>query len=388
MDIEPFEISVDDHVLEDLRRRLQNVRWPGTISPNDWSDGTNSQFLRELVRYWRDDFDWRAQEARLNHFPQFTAEIDGLKIHFIHVKGKGPDPMPLIITHGWPGSFLEMEHIIPMLADPAAHGGDAWDAFDVVVPSLPGYAFSEAPKLPGIGTFEIAGMWAQLMSGLGYGKFGAQGGDIGAGVSSWLAYRFPEQLFGVQLNYIPASYRPFSGPGTLPLTDDEQAFAERAVEWADKEGAYAHMHGTKPQTLSYAMTDSPVGLAAWLVEKFHAWSDCDGDVLKVFGMDTLLTEISIYWFSGSLDASFRLYKEGRNHPMVFKAGEKITPPLGVAHFAKELPQPPRSWVERVYNVTRWTEIEKGGHFAAMEQPEILAEEIRAHFRQSRKSGAG
>jgi pimeloyl-ACP methyl ester carboxylesterase len=283
------------------------------------------------------------------------------------------------MTHGWPGSFLEMEYITPLLTDPGAHGGDPKEAFDLVVPSLPGYAFSSAPLEQGISPHEIAGLWQKLMAGLGYEKFGAQGGDIGAAVSSWLAFRFPEQVIGVHLNYIPGGFSPPTGDGLPPLTDEETAFKKVAAEWVDKEGAYAHMQGTKPQTLAYGLSDSPVGLAAWIVEKFRSWSDCDGDVLKVFSMDTLLTEISLYWFSGSLEASFRLYKESRAHPLSFEKGQRISPPVAISHFAKELPQPPRSWAERVYNVVRWTEHSTGGHFAAMEKPEDLAEDIRAHF---------
>lgn len=383
MQVKPFKIYIDDDALDDLHRRLAQTRWPSAIDADSWDDGTSIRFLRDLVGYWKDEFDWRAQEARLNALPQFVAEIDGLEIHFVHVKGKGPSATPLIMTHGWPGSFLEFEHILPLLTDPASSGGDPADAFDVIIPSLPGYAFSSAPMVPGVSPYAIAGLWQKLMAGLGYERFAAQGGDIGAAVTSWLAYRFPEQLLGIHLNYIPGSFNPPTGEGLPPLSEQELAFKKRAAEWADKEGAYAHLHGTKPQTLAYLLTDSPVGLAAWLIEKFRSWSDCDGDILGTFAMDTLLTEISIYWFSGSLESSLRLYKEGKARPMSFANGQRIDTPTAVAHFAKELPLPPRSWVERVYNVVRWRDYPAGGHFAAMERPVELAEDIRAHFRALR-----
>lgn len=380
MQTREFQIDISDDALDDLRRRVTQTKWPASVDPEGWDDGSSLRFMRELVDYWQGEFDWRAQETRLNLLPHFVAEIDGFKIHYIHVKGRGPSPTPLIMTHGWPGSFLEMEHVIPLLTDPGAHGGDPEDAFDLIVPALPGYAFSSAPPKAGISPFEIAGLWHKLMLGLGYTSFGAQGGDIGAAVSSWLAFRFPKDVVGIHLNYIPGSFSPPIGDGLPPLTPQEAEFKKVAAEWADKEGAYAHVQGTKPQTLAYGLSDSPVGLAAWIVEKFRSWSDCDGNVLDVFSMDTLLTEISLYWFSGSLDASFRLYKESRAHPLSFKKGERILPPVAISHFAKELPQPPRSWVERVYNVVRWSEHAAGGHFAAMEKPDELVADIRSHFR--------
>ncbi len=386
MQIRPFQINVEDDALDDLHRRLQHARWPRSIDADSWSDGTSLRFLRDLTGYWKDEFDWRAQEARLNALPQFIAEIDGLEVHFIHVKGVGPSPTPLVMTHGWPGSFLEFEHILPLLTDPGANGCDPADAFHVVIPSLPGYGFSSAPTAPGVNPAVIAGLWQKLMVGLGYERFAAQGGDIGAAVTSWLGYRFPENVVGIHLNYIPGSYSPPVEEGQAAMTDEELAFKKLAAEWLAEEGAYSHLQGTKPQTLAYSLTDSPIGLAAWIVEKFRSWSDCDGDILKTFSMDTLLTEISIYWFSGSLESSLRLYKESRGHPLPFQSGQRITPPAAISHFAKELPLPPRSWVERVYNVVRWRDYPAGGHFAAMERPVELAEDIKAHFRELCRSG--
>jgi len=387
MKVRPFSIRIPDEALADLRRRLEAARWPVSFDEESWADGASLSFVQRLSRYWLHDFDWRAQEERLNRLPHFMATIDGTDIHFIHQRGTGPSPMPLVLTHGWPGSFAEMERILPLLTDPGAHGGDPSDAFDVVVPSLPGYGFSPAPSHPGVSSRNIAELWHGLMKGLGYNRFAAQGGDIGAGVSMWLARLFPSSVTGVHVNYISGSFRPPLGPAQPPVTADEQAFLDRAAAFAAEEGAYAAQQATKPQTLAFALTDSPVGLAAWIVEKFRSWSDCDGDVLRVFSKDTLLTDICLYWFSDSPNASMRLYKENRLAPLTFEPGERVTPPLGVALFPRELPLPPRSWVERVFNVTRWTEMPAGGHFAALEQPELLAEDIRAFFRPLRNTGA-
>jgi pimeloyl-ACP methyl ester carboxylesterase len=384
MNVRPFAIHVDDARLDDLRGRLRSSRLPGSLDDDSWEDGAGLAFMRWLVDRWANGFDWRTQEARLNEMPHFMTEIDGTDVHFVHRRGQGPAPMPLILTHGWPGSFVEMEQIIPLLADPGAHGGDPADAFHVVVPSLPGFGFSGAPREPGFGPHHIAGLWRTLMSRLGYARFGAQGGDWGASVSTWLAHRFPADVVGIHLNFIPGSYRPPLGEGQAPLTAEEQDFIDRMRNWQDGEGAYGHVQGTKPQTLAYALADSPVGLAAWIAEKFRSWSDCDGDVERAIPLDDLLTNISLYWFGGSVEATLRLYKEGRRRPVSFGPGERVSPPLGVALFPKELPMPPRSWVDRCYTVVRWTPMPKGGHFAAMEQPTLLAEEIRSFFRPLRQ----
>ncbi|MEB0040889.1 MULTISPECIES: epoxide hydrolase [unclassified Pseudomonas] len=383
MNIHPFNIAISDEALTDLNARLSRTRWMAGIDDAGWSEGTDSEFLKRLVDHWRTEFDWRAQESRLNTLPQFIAQVGSQPIHFVHQLGTGPAPLPLILTHGWPGSFVEMEAIIPLLADPARYGGDPQDAFHVVVPSLPGYGFSPAPSTKGTGPFEIAGLWAELMRGLGYEQFGAQGGDWGSSVSTWLAYRYPERVKGLHLNYLPGSYRPPLGPDQPPLSDEEQGFLDKAAAWAEQEGAYAKIQGTKPQTLAFGLNDSPAGLAAWIVEKFQAWSDCGGELEQAISLDALLTNVSIYWFTGTIGSSFRLYLESRKRPVQFSAGQRVLPPLGVAHFPGELPMPPRSWVERSFNLQRWTEMEHGGHFAAMEQPQALAQEIRALFRPLR-----
>lgn len=381
-----LSINVHDSQIEDLMQRLRNTRFPACLDAQQWDDGASLAFVRRLTDYWQSRFDWRAQEARLNELPHFQATIDGCEIHFVHQKGKGPEPMPLVLTHGWPGSFVEMERVLPLLTDPASYGGNSADAFHVVVPSLPGFGFSAALRTPGSGSHGVAGMWLELMTELGYDRFGAQGGDIGAGVSMWLARRFPAQMIGAHVNYIPASFRPTVSDSVHALTEEERAYLDAVATWSSAEGAYASVQSTKPQTLSYAMTDSPVGLAAWIAEKFRTWSDCNGDIESVFTMDQLLTDISIYWFGHTLDASFRIYKENRLRPLAFGPSERIATPLGVAVFPRELPMPPRSWIERVFEVQRWSSMPRGGHFAALEQPELLVEEIRAFFRPLRHAG--
>lgn len=385
MPIRPYTLAIPDAALADLAQRLANARWADALDSDSWADGTNPAYLARVISHWRERFDWRAQEQRLNRLPQFITEVDGQGIHFIHQRGRGPAPLPLVITHGWPGSFIEIEPLLPLLADPAAHGGDAADAFDVVVPSLPGYGASPAPRQAGTGSRRIASLWQGLMAQLGYPRFGAQGGDIGAGVGLWLAREHAEQVLGVHLNYVPASFRPPLGEGQPPLSSEEQAYLERLAAFAASEGAYALLQGTKPQTLAFALADSPLGLAAWIIEKFHAWSDHGGDLEQVLDLDTVLTDISLYWFSASLQASLRLYKENRQQPLAFYPGERPQVPLGVALFPKELPMPPRSWLARSFDVQRWDYQRKGGHFAALEQPQLLAEEIRAFFRPLRSS---
>jgi len=384
MTIREFTIRIGDDTLEDLQRRLRATRWPTGLDSASWEDGASLAFIQRLVAHWHSGFDWRAQERRLNRLPHYMATVAGSKVHFVHWPGRGPAPMPLVLTHGWPGSFAEMERVLPLLSDPAAHGGDPADAFHVVVPSLPGYGFSPAPEQPGMNSRCIAGLWGELMSALGYTRFAAQGGDIGAGISTWLARLLPERLVGVHLNYVSSSYQPPLGPTLPPLTHAEQAFLDHSAAWDLEEGAYAALQATKPQTLAYALTDSPMGLAAWIAEKAWAWSDHDGDLEQAIPMDTLLTDICLYWFGNTLDASLRLYKENRLCPLVFPPGERIKPPLGVAVFPRELPMPPRSWMERVFDVQRWTPMPRGGHFAALEQPELLVDEIRAFFRPLRQ----
>jgi pimeloyl-ACP methyl ester carboxylesterase len=385
MRVEPFLISVADFQVRHLAACLARVRWPNQIEAIGWEQGTNREYLEDLAHYWQSGYDWRQQEANLNKFAQFRATIGDQQIHFIHERAKSGRGLPLIITHGWPGSFAEMVKIIPMLADPEAFGGDPDDAFDVVVPSLPGFGFSMAPKQTGTNAFAVARLWAELMTGLGYERFGAQGGDLGAGVSTCLGMLFPERMIGLHLNFIPGSFQPPYLPSVQHLTPEETEFVAARAAWTAAEGGYSHLHATKPQTLAYALNDSPVGLAAWIVEKFRSWSDCNGDVESVFSRDELLTNISIYWFTQTIGSSMRTYWEGRKCPLHFAPGQRINVPCAVAHFPKELTMPPKQWVGQVFDIKRWTEMSRGGHFAALEQPNALVEDIRAFFGLLRKA---
>ena len=383
MDVRPFKVEVPDATLEDLRERLGRTRWPDEIPGSGWDYGSNLAYIKELVEYWRTRFDWRAQERAINAFAHYRATVDGLGIHFIHERGKGPDPLPLIMTHGWPGSFFEMVKIIPLLTDPASHGGDAADSFDVVVPSMPGYGFSDHTTQRGVNLVKIPDLWAQLMTeGLGYRRFGAQGGDWGAGVTARFGFAYPDRVVGIHVTSV-LGVQPYLGPGARELSEEEQAGIAAFKSWMGSEGGYAHLQGTKPQTLAYGLNDSPAGLAAWIVEKYRTWSDCDGDVERRYTKDELLTTVTIYWVTQSINSSTRLYYEHWHNPWSFGQGERIQVPCGVALFPKEICPQPREYAERSYNVQRWTEMPRGGHFAALEEPELLAQDIRAFFRPLR-----
>jgi pimeloyl-ACP methyl ester carboxylesterase len=381
----PSCVQIAEDVLADLDRRLAATRWPDEIDESSWDYGFPLEYLKDLVSYWRTKFRWRQWEERLNALPNFRADIDGLGIHYLHVRGKGPHPLPLLLTHGWPGSVLEFLKIIPLLTDPAAHGEDPADAFDVVAPSLPGYGFSDRPSARGMTSFRIAELWQRLMTELGYERFGAQGGDWGASVTTWLGLAAPERLFAIHLNYIPGSYSPYLGPGARELSELERAFVQERDQWREAEGAYGHIQGTKPQTLAAGLNDSPAGLAAWIVEKFRTWSDCRGEVERRFSKDELLANVTLYWVTQTIGSSIRLYLESRKTPARFDRDERVRVPCAIARFPLEIPMPPREFVERHYNVVRWTEMPSGGHFAAAEEPELLAEDIRAFFRRFRSN---
>jgi pimeloyl-ACP methyl ester carboxylesterase len=383
---EPFRVRVEQAVLDDLRQRLQRTRWPGEIAGSGWTRGAPLGLIQRLVDYWRDEFDWRRVEERINRLRQFRTPMDGALVHFVHERGRGPRPMPLLIGHGWPGSFLEMLDLVPRLADPAGHGASADDAFDVVVPSMPGYGFSAPPREDGMSPVRIAEQWARLMGDLGYERFGAQGGDWGATVATRLALHHADRLVGIHLNYIPGSYRPDLGPGSPPPTPEEQAFLADAERWYRDEGAYAHVQATRPQTLAYGLNDSPVGLLAWIVEKLRGWADCGGDVEAVFSKDVILAHVTLYWVTGTINSANHLYYEASRAPLQLGEGQRVRVPCAIARFPKEEPMPPRSWVERGYDVRRWTEQPRGGHFAAMEQPDLLARDIRDFFRPLRSGG--
>jgi pimeloyl-ACP methyl ester carboxylesterase len=380
--IEPFTPPFSSSAWEAMRARLKATRWPDELPDSSWSNGFDLKFLKDLCRYWVEDFDWQAQVDRLALLPHYRFQANEGKIHFLHVKGKGPAPIPLVMTHGWPGSFTEMLEIIPLLVNPAEHGFDADVSFDVVVPSLPGFGFSDRPQIAGVNVFRVAEIWVELMQALGYHRFAAQGGDIGAGVSTALGLRHSEKLIGVHLNYIPGSYRPYLAPGT-EITDAERQFVADAAHWYDQNGAYAHLQGTRPQTPAYALNDSPAGLAAWILEKFREWSDCGGDLYRSFSRDALLTNVTLYWMTQTISSSFRMYYEGRRTPLQFSSTDYVSSPCAIACFPKEILMPPRSWVERGYNVSRWTAMPKGGHFAASEEPRLLASDVHAFFRDLR-----
>ncbi|MGH7728330.1 MAG: epoxide hydrolase family protein [Vulcanimicrobiaceae bacterium] len=378
--IEPFAIAVPEAELDELRRRLARTRWPDAVV-GDWSDGTDLAYLREIADYWREGFDWRRAEARLNAIPQVRVDCGGLRVHALHLRGTGPSPLPLIVTHGWPGSVVEMLDILPRLADPGAFGGDPADAFHLVVPSLPGYGFSDRPRAPGTNVQAIARLWLELMSALGYERFGAQGGDWGAGVSTQLGIFAPERLVGVHLNYVLRAYLP-KRREPLDYDGEERAYFEDSDAFFREEGAYSHQHATRPQSLAYGLNDSPAGLAAWILEKFRRWSDCDGRLENAFRRDDLLANVSLYWFTQTIASSIRLYRERELRPAT-PPPHAPGVPYGIAAFPKELPMPPRRLVERAFRVTRYERLPRGGHFAAMEQPELLANEIRAFFRPLR-----
>jgi len=366
---QPFTVSISGEAIEDLHRRLLATRWPDTVTSSGWTYGLDLEWMKSITDYWLNQYDWDAQQRMLNQYPHYLATIDGFRIHYLHFRSKRPNAVPLIITHGWPGSFLELLKVAPMLADSAS------DPFHVVIPSLPGYGFSQRPSSPGMNTLRTAELWVRLMCELGYDRFVAQGGDIGANVSSVMAWKHPESVLALHLNYIPGSYRPWVDEAA-PLRPEETAFKDKAQQWYDEKGGYWHVQATQPQTVGFALNDSPVGLAAWLIDKYRDWADCDGVVERRFSRDELLTHVSLYWFTETIASSCRMYLESRRAPLVFGRDEPIAVPCGVLWFAKEEPMPPRAWVERAYNVVRWTEKPVGGHFAAWEEPEAFASDVR------------
>jgi pimeloyl-ACP methyl ester carboxylesterase len=376
MTVQPFTINIQQGVLDDLWARLARTRWPDQIEGAGWEYGTNLEYLRELVSYWQNQYDWRTQEAALNQFAHFRTEIDGYGLHFIHERGKGPKPLPLILTHGWPDSFYRMIKIIPMLTDPARFGGDPADAFDVVVPSIPGYGFSDRPKQAGSSN-KTSGRFVRLMTEeLGYARFGAHGGDNGSPISQEMALLRPDAVIGLHLTDVGWGVAMTLDYATL--SEAEQAYLNGTGQWFQAEGAYAMIQGTKPQSLAYGLNDSPAGLAAWIVEKFRMWSDSDGDVEKRFTKDELLTNIMIYWATETISSSIRGYYEGMHEAPVL-TGERINVPTGLAVFPKDNP-PPRALAERMFDLRHFTEMPRGGHFAALEEPELLVQDIRAFYR--------
>jgi epoxide hydrolase len=378
-----FAIHVADADLADLKARLARARLPDEIPGSDWTYGTSRAYLESLVRYWRDRFDWRAQERALNRFEQFTTTIDGLKIHFIHRRSKQPNALPLLVTHGWPGSIVEFTKVIEPLTDPLAHGGRADDAFDIVAPSLPGFGFSDKPRERGFDPTRMAAIEATLMARLGYGRYGVQGGDWGSIVGTRIALNDAPHVAGLHLNMCRTGPPPGASP-TDGLTAAELDRVKRVEAWQNEETGYQRIQGTKPQTLGYALNDSPVGLAAWIVEKFRSWCDCDGNPEKIFSKDELLTNITLYWLTETATSSARIYYE-TTHAAPVPANRRIEVPTACADFPKEPIWSPRKWMEARYNITRWTEMPRGGHFAAFEQPRLFVDDVRAFFHDVRSA---
>ena len=386
--VTPFKVAIDDAVLTDLRERLQRTRWPDAIDGAGWEYGVPLSYMKELIAYWQTKYDWRAQEAKLNRWPQFTTALDGLSLHFVHVRSQEKSALPLVITHGWPGSFVEFVKVIEPLTNPVAHGGKAEDAFHVICPSLPGFGFSSKPKEPGWSVQRMSEVIAKLMARLGYERYGAQGGDWGASVTRWLAASDGGHCIGGHSNFPPANR-----PATEPMKDvtaaEIQRYEQRAKELNDHR-AYGAIQASRPLTLGYGLNDSPAGLAAWIIDKFWAWGDHGGNLDNSFSKDDLLDNVMIYWVTQTMPSSVRIYFESahqtpRPRTMTpFKATGKPAP-MGYALFPKEINVPPRAWVERSHGgkLDHWTEMPRGGHFAALEQPQLLTEDVRQFFRPLR-----
>jgi pimeloyl-ACP methyl ester carboxylesterase len=380
-----YELHVEDAVLEDLHERLRRTRWPDEApGAPPWQYGTDLGYLRELVTYWQEGYDWRAQEQQLNAFAQYTARVAGIELHFVHVPGQGPQALPLVLSHGWPGSWWEFHKLIPMLTDPASFGADPADAFSVVAPSLPGYVLSFRPGQPRFGAPAIADAFAKLMTDvLGYARFGAQGGDWGSFISAALGLNHAEHVVGIHLNLLPLRRDdPALVAGDAP---EQVAYRAELDNWLREETGYSTIQGTRPQTLAYALTDSPVGLAAWIVEKFRIWSDCGGRIESRFSKDELLTNIMLYWVTGAIGSSFWPYYARQHEGWLLPGPKAVDVPMGYISFPRDILHPPRVLAGRAFhNIQRWTVCTRGGHFAALEEPEALADDIRAFFRPLRE----
>lgn len=375
--IRPFQLSIPESDLEDLRRRLTVTRWPDAETPDDWSQGIPLSYMQEICRYWANDYDWRPCEELLNGWEQFQTVIDGVDIHFLHVKSPHSEALPLLITHGWPGSVLEFRHVIGPLTDPVAHGGKAEDAFHVIAPSLPGYGYSGKPSSPGWSVNKIADAWGQLMARLGYDKYVAQGGDWGSIITRQVGVRDDTHCIGIHLNMV--SVRP--DPDTMgDLTEFEKKALASAKHYKDWDSGYSKQQSTRPQTLGYALADSPLGQAAWIIEKFWAWTDCDGHPENAIRRDDMLDNVMVYWLTNSAASSARLYWESFGKIR----HDTVKVPVGCSLFPKEIFSASRRWSEKTFeNIVHWNELDKGGHFAAMEQPEIFVDELRTCFRAVR-----
>jgi len=381
--IRPMKLHVDEAVLDDLKARLAATRWPDAIPGANWEYGADLAFVKDLCAYWLEEFDWRTQEKALNQWHHFETEIDGQRVHFIDAPSPEADALPLILTHGWPGSVYEFYKMIDPLRDPAAHGGDPADAFHVICPSIPGYGFSGPTHSKGWDVERVTRAWMVLAERLGFSRYGAQGGDWGALITTMLGILDPDHVAGIHVNMVVS--RPPKGVADpkAGLSEKELADIASTRRFREMETGYQAIQGTKPQTLSYGLSDSPAGLAAWIGEKFRTWSDCGGDPLSSFTRDELLTNITIYWVTETINASTRLYYESLRSGSWTAPDGRVEVPTGCAVFPHELFRPPRSWAERSYNIAQWTEMPSGGHFAALEEPDLMVEDIRSLFRNLR-----
>ena len=372
--IKKIEINLAQSFLDDLQTRLKLTRWPDEIENSGWTYGASLSYMKELADYWANNFNWRKTESEINKFGNFVAQIDGYKIHFLHIRGKGEKSVPIIITHGWPSSFLEMLKLIPLLTENSDF------SFDLVIPSIPGYGFSQKITQPGCNVSFIADLWHKLMTELGYDKYGVQGGDFGAGVSTALSMKYPDHVTGMHLNYIPGNYVPVLEENE-EFTKEENDYFNLEEEWYSREGGYSLEQNTKPLTLAYGLTDSPAGLCAWIVEKMYGWAQCNGYIGNVFTKDELLSNVTLYWVTETLHSSIRLYNENSKNPLITGNNSYINIPTAIARFAYEEPFPPRKFVERGFNIQQWSEFPAGGHFPAIEKPELLTEDITGFFRK-------
>lgn len=385
--VEAFSVAVPDAVLADLRQRLASARYAEDFANDAWAYGTNGAYLRELCDYWKDGFDWRAQERAINRYAHFKTVVEGMPVHFIHQRGKGPRPMPLLLSHGWPWTFWDFQKLIGPLTDPAAHGGDPADAFDVIVPSLPGFGFSTPLRTPGINFWRTADLWVELMQQqLGYERFSAYGADWGAMITSQLGHKHADKLYGIHTSFpVPLDLLFCPLPPASEFAADEKRWFDRNAHFFAAESAYLAIQSTKPQTLAYGLNDSPVAQCAWVLEKRRTWSDCGGDVETVFDKDDLLTTMTLYWATQSGGSSARYYYECLHNPWQpsHSRSPRIEAPTGVAIFDNEVLNWPRQWIEKTYNLQRYRRFSSGGHFAPMEQPAILVDELREFFRPLR-----
>lgn len=379
--IEPFAIDVPTADIDDLKRRLAQTRWPEAETPDDWSQGVPLAYAQEFCRYWAEHYDWSARQALMNRFAQFRTTIEDLELHFIHHRSPSPQARPLLITHGWPGSVVEFHKVIEPLTDPGAHGGDPADAFHIICPSLPGYGFSGKPTATGWGVEKIASAWDQLMARLGYDGYFAQGGDWGAAVTTFIGIQNLGRCAGIHLNM------PFAAPTAEALanpTDRDKLALEGASYYQEWDSGYSKQQSTRPQTLGYGLVDSPAGQAMWILEKFWAWTDCDGHPENALSRDELIDNIMIYWLNGAGASSARLYWESFGKAFSGGGGETVAVPTGCSIFPKEIIPTPRSWAQVRYpNIVHWNELDRGGHFAAFEQPELFVDEVRNAFRTMR-----